>query len=101
MSTEDSGLQLKTTTTSVQWLVGTLLPRIRKWAESGYDKLSHASTGTSNNSMRMIDVEKYYSKYTEMKDKYGEAICEVSRAGGGEEKSYLSCTVLYKGLKLS
>ena len=77
MDTVDTGRQLTSTTTSIQWLRSTLLPRIIKWAETGCDQLSHASSGTSNNSMRCIDVEVYYSKYTVMKDKYGKAICEV------------------------
>ena len=84
MDTVDTGRQLTSTTTSIQWLRSTLLPRIIKWAETGCDQLSHASSGTSNNSMRCIDVEVYYSKYTVMKDKYGKAICEVS-AGSGIE----------------
>ena len=84
MDTVDTGRQLSSTTTSIQWLRSTLLPRITKWAETGCDQLSHASSGTSNNSMRCIDVEVYYSKYTVMKDKYGKAICEVSAHSGIE-----------------
>ena len=84
MDTVDTGRQLSSTTTSIQWLRRTLLPRITKWAETGCDQLSHASSGTSNNSMRCIDVEVYYSKYTVMKDKYGKAICEVSAHSGIE-----------------
>ena len=82
MDTVDTGRQLSSTTTSKQWLHSTLLPRITKWAETGCDQLSHASSGTSNNSMRCIDVEVYYSKYTVMKDKYGKAICEVGARSG-------------------
>ncbi|XP_067940986.1 probable tRNA (uracil-O(2)-)-methyltransferase [Watersipora subatra] len=65
--------QLKATTTSEQWLRSVLLPSLTKWAESGAE-LSHSG---DRSSMKLVDVEKYYKKYTSMKDIYGKAITEI------------------------
>ena len=68
-----SHVQLSCTTTSLQWLNTVLLPKLNKWASSSLQ----SSSTTNKKGLKLIDTERYYKKYTSLKDIYGRAITEV------------------------
>jgi len=74
--------QLCCKTTSSQWLHHLLLPKLNKWASQPAAAVTKSvmsdSQETDGRSDELVSTEKYFEKYTRMKDVYGKAICEVS-----------------------
>lgn len=61
------------TSKSFIWLAETVLPQIVKWAEESSESLQHNQA-----SLSLVSNEKYYSKYNELKSKYGKEMVKVS-----------------------
>ncbi|KAF6036039.1 TRMT44 [Bugula neritina] len=73
--------QLCCKTTSSQWLHHVLLPKLNKWASQPAAAVTKSvmsdSQETDGRPDELVSTEKYFEKYTRMKDVYGKAICEI------------------------
>ncbi|XP_026329624.1 probable tRNA (uracil-O(2)-)-methyltransferase isoform X1 [Hyposmocoma kahamanoa] len=60
---------------SYQWLKDTVLPHLIKWATENFENECHKQI--CNESLSLVSIDKYYSKYNELKIKHGREMVKI------------------------
>ncbi|XP_026329625.1 probable tRNA (uracil-O(2)-)-methyltransferase isoform X2 [Hyposmocoma kahamanoa] len=75
----ENGVQLEVesepSSKSYQWLKDTVLPHLIKWATENFENECHKQI--CNESLSLVSIDKYYSKYNELKIKHGREMVKI------------------------